>query len=163
MIKEINRSEIPKCVELIKQSFLTVADELGFNEMNAPKFIAFSINKDKLYRHYDNGDRKMYAYYIDKNIVGYYSLLCGENGYCELNNLCVKPEYRHKKIGDELLKHCILNAKKLGYVKINIGIVEENTKLRKWYECHGFKHINTAKFDFFPFTCGYMDFSYHSY
>ena len=41
--------------------------------------------------------------------------------------------------------------------KINIGIVEENQVLRKWYENQGFLHIGTKKFDFFPFTCGYME------
>ena len=30
-----------------------------------------------------------------------------------------------------------------------IGIVEENTILRKWYEDNGFIHIGTKKFDFF--------------
>ena len=35
-------------------------------------------------------------------------------------------------------------------------IVEENTKLRKWYEENGAVHLGTHKFDFFPFTCGYM-------
>ena len=39
---------------------------------------------------------------------------------------------------------------------MNIGIVEENTLLRTWYEDNGFVHIGTKKFDFFPFTCGYM-------
>ena len=39
---------------------------------------------------------------------------------------------------------------------MNIGIVEENTKLRKWYEQNGAVHTGTKKFDFFPFTCGYM-------
>ena len=41
--------------------------------------------------------------------------------------------------------------------KINIGIVEENKVLRKWYESFGFVHTGTKKFDFFPFTCGYME------
>ena len=40
---------------------------------------------------------------------------------------------------------------------MNIGIVEENRILKKWYESFGFKHIRTQKFDFFPFTCGYME------
>ena len=40
---------------------------------------------------------------------------------------------------------------------MNIGIVEENQTLKKWYESFGFKHIKTQKFDFFPFTCGYME------
>lgn len=39
---------------------------------------------------------------------------------------------------------------------MNIGILEENTILRKWYE-DNFIHIGTKKFDFFPFTCGYME------
>ena len=39
---------------------------------------------------------------------------------------------------------------------MNIGIVEENKKLRKWYEDNGAVHLGTHKFDFFPFTCGYM-------
>ena len=38
-----------------------------------------------------------------------------------------------------------------------VGIVEENKVLRKWYENNGFIHIGTKKFDFFPFTCGYME------
>ena len=40
---------------------------------------------------------------------------------------------------------------------MNIGIVEENQLLKKWYESFGFMHIKAIKFDFFPFTCGYME------
>lgn len=29
--------------------------------------------------------------------------------------------------------------------------------LRKWYEKLGFVHVGTQKFEFFPFTCGYME------
>ena len=45
----------------------------------------------------------------------------------------------------------------MGCKKMSIGIVEENKVLRKWYENNGFIHIGTKKFDFFPFTCGYME------
>lgn len=47
-------------------------------------------------------------------------------------------------------------AKKLGCATMNIDTVEENMVLRNWYETFGFAHIGTEKFDFFPFTCGYM-------
>ena len=40
---------------------------------------------------------------------------------------------------------------------MELGIVEENKKLRMWYESLGFIHTGTKKFDFFPFTCGYME------
>ena len=76
---------------------------------------------------------------------------------CELNNLCVLPSYRHNKIGEELLKHAFDMAKSLNFTKMHIGIVEENKVVKRWYELMGFVHIGVEKFDFFPFTCGYME------
>ena len=101
--------------------------------------------------------RPMYAYYDNGMIVGYYSLFLQDHKECELNNLCVIPEYRHKGIGEELLKHAFKVAQELDCNKINIGIVEENKVLKEWYASFGFIHINAQKFDFSPFTCGYME------
>ena len=50
----------------------------------------------------------------------------------------------------------LINVINKGCKLINIGIVEENKQLRKWYEQNGAVHTGTKKFDFFPFTCGYM-------
>ena len=80
-----------------------------------------------------------------------------ENEECELNNLCVLPEFRHKKIGEALLEDALACAVEKGCKKMKMGIVEENKVLRRWYESHGFVHTNTIKYDFFPFTCGYME------
>ena len=98
----------------------------------------------------------MYVFEEDGVLCGYYSLLLQGNGECELNNLAVLPEYRHKGIGRQLLAHSFNIAKELGCRIINIAIVEENRVLRKWYELNGAIHIGTKKYDFFPFTCGYM-------
>ena len=46
MIRKIKSEEIPICVEVIKKSFLTVADEYGFTEENAPRFTAFATTQD---------------------------------------------------------------------------------------------------------------------
>ena len=70
--------------------------------------------------------------------------------------LKMNAKYRHFGIGKKLLEHAYETAKAQGCKTINIGIVEENTKLRKWYEQNGAVHTGTKKFDFFPFTCGYM-------
>ncbi len=156
MIREVNRDEIPECVDIIKKSFKTVADEFGFTVENAPRFTAFAVTADRLYWQMDNESRLMYAYEQDGDIFGYYSLLMQDNGECELNNLAVLPEYRHKGIGNQLLSHAYKTAKDHGCKRINIGIVEENKQLRKWYEQSGAVHIGTKKFEFFPFTCGYM-------
>lgn len=41
--------------------------------------------------------------------------------------------------------------------KIKIGIVEENTILKEWYEKIGFVHTGTKKFEHLPFTVGFME------
>ena len=156
MIRKIKSEEIPICVEVIKKSFLTVADEYGFTEENAPRFTAFATTQDRLYWHMDGEHRPMYVFEEDGVLCGYYSLLLQGNGECELNNLAVLPEYRHKGIGRQLLAHSFNIAKELGCKIVNIGIVEENRVLRKWYVLNGVIHIGTKKYDFFPFTCGYM-------
>lgn len=156
VIREVGEKDIAECVNVIRDSFLTVANEFGFTAENAPRFTAFATTDDRLKWHMFGEHRPMYAFYDKDSIVGYYSLLLQENNECELNNLCVIPAYRYKGIGEELLKHAFNKAKELNRNIINIGIVEENKVLRKWYESFGFVHTGTKKFEFFPFTCGYM-------
>ena len=156
MIKQIDSNDIPECVELIKSSFITVAEEFGFTAENAPRFTAFATTTERLEWQLYNENRLMFAYFANGRIIGYYSLLIQENNECELNNLCVLPSRRHNRIGEKLLFHAFEQSKLLSCNRINIGIVEENARLRKWYEKYGFIHTGTHKFEFFPFTCGYM-------
>ena len=156
MIREILQEDVAQCVKVIRNSFSTVAEEFGFTEENAPRFTAFATNEQRINWHLNGDHRPMYGYYENDQLIGYYSLLLQEEQQCELNHLCVLPEYRHRNIGTELLEDAFRKARDLNCGVMNIGIVEENTVLRKWYEKNGFVHIRTEKFDFFPFTCGYM-------
>jgi ribosomal protein S18 acetylase RimI-like enzyme len=156
MIREISQDDIAQCVNVIRESFNTVANEFGFTEKNAPRFTAFATTIERLDWQLNDEHRPMYGYLENNKIVGYYSLLLLDNQECELNNLCVLSEYRHKKIGQKLLHNAFDNARKMNCKKMKIGIVEENKVLRKWYEGYGFVHYRTEKYDFFPFTCGYM-------
>ena len=158
MIKEISINDIPTCVEVIRESFGTVAKDFGLTEKNAARFTAFATTVERLNSQLNGEHRLMYAYYEDdtNKMIGYYSLVLQENQECELSNLCVLPNHRHKKIGKLLLEDALDKAKKMNCTKMNIGIVEENVTLRKWYELYGFIHTGRQKFDFFPFTCGYM-------
>ena len=158
MIKEIDKSEIAECVNEIKKSFQTVADEFGFTIENAPRFTAFAITEEWLGYQLEYEHRLMAAYFDEDGIIlGYYSLQFFENDECELNNLCVLPEFRHKKIGEALIEDAFARAKSNNCTKMKISIVEENKVLLHWYEAHGFIHTHTIKYDFFPFTCGYME------
>jgi len=157
MIQPVSNDDIKECVDIIKESFLTVANEFGFTIENAPRFTAFATTEQRLSWQLNHENRPMYAFVEEGSIIGYYSLALLENKECELNNLCVLPQFRHQGIGEKLLFHSFSAAKSLGCVKMNIGIVEENQVLKKWYESFGFIHNRTQKFDFFPFTCGYME------
>ena len=157
MIRKAERADLAGCVHVIRRSFQTVADEFGFTEANAPRFTAFAITEERLLRHMYGEHRLMYVEEEDGEIRGYYSLQMKGNGECELGNLAVLPEYRHRGIGGKLLKHATAMAGEHGCTVMKLGIVEENTVLRKWYERSGAIHTDTEKFDFFPFTCGYME------
>lgn len=156
MIREVRREEIPACVQVIRKSHQTVADTYGFTVENAPRYVAFATDENRLRWHMDGEHRLMFAEEQDGIIRGYYSLLLKENNECELSNLSVLPEYRHLGIGTALLKHSVRIAREHHCRVMRWSIVEENAVLRKWYEQNGAVHTGTEKFDFFPFTCGYM-------
>ena len=157
MIREIKDNEIKQCVNVIRQSFQTVADEFGFTEENAPRFTAFATDEAKVLMWKNEQHRPMFGYFENDVLIGYYNLALTPEGECELGSLCVLPGKRHSGIGDALLEDAISRARALGFGKLNLSIVEENKVLRKWYEDHGFVHVGTKKFDFFPFTCGYLE------
>ncbi|MBQ8396879.1 MAG: GNAT family N-acetyltransferase [Clostridia bacterium] len=151
----VTADDLDACVALIRDSFATVANEFGFTPENAPRFTAFATTRDRLAWQMKEG-RPMFCAEVDGRIVGYYSLCVKPDEACELNNLCVAPNCRHQRIGEALLHHAFAEAASRGWRIMHIGIVEENQRLRRWYERFGFVHTGTQKFDFFPFACGYM-------
>ena len=156
MIREVRRDEIPECVQLIRRSHQTVADEFGFTKENAPRYVAFATDENRLIWHMDYEHRLMFLDEENGEIRGYCSLLLKPDGECELSNLSVLPEYRHHGIGAALFGHALSTAREQHCSVMCWSIVEENTLLRKWYERNGAVHTGTEKYDFFPFTCGYM-------
>ena len=156
MIREAGREDLAACAQLIRKSFRTVADTCGITEENAPRFTAFATTEERLQRQLEEEHRPMFVWEEDGILCGYYSLCMQDGQECELNNLAVLPEYRHHGIGKKLLEHAEESARKAGCRTMTFGIVEENRVLRQWYEQNGAVHTGTRKFDFFPFTCGYM-------
>lgn len=155
-IRAIGYDDIPECVEVIKSGFMTVAKQFDITPENAPAFTAYATDEAKILYWMDEQKRPMYGFYEDGKLLGYYNLMVKDEE-CELGSLCVLPDYRHKGIGEELLNDSIKHAQELGCKIMKLSIVEENKVLRKWYESFGFIHTGTVKYDFFPFTCGYLE------
>lgn len=156
-IRPVSADDIPACVALIRAAFATVADEFGITPENAPRFTAFATDAARLTHQHAQG-RPMFVMTdaASGETIGYYSLCEQSADTVELNNLCIHPDHRHRKLGQRLLIHALRQAHIRGYLHMTLGIVEENQRLRRWYEMYGFTHTGTQKFDFFPFTCGYM-------
>lgn len=156
MITKVNSSEqLNICLDIIHKSFQTVADEMNLIKDNCPSYTAF-MPIEKLISQFEN-NTPMFLYQYNGCFAGYFSLSINDDSV-ELNNLAVLPEYRHLGIGKELVDYAITYSKNiLGANKIKIGIVEENTILKEWYEKIGFVHTGTKKFEHLPFTVGFME------
>ncbi len=155
IIQVENKKQLNICLEIIRSSFITVAEEFGLTENNCHSHTAF-LTIDKLQKQFDNG-RLMFLFYQGDIPVGYFSLVKCSNEEWELNNLAVLLEYRHLGIGKAMVDYAVKMVKSYGGNKISIGIIEENTKLKDWYLKLGFAHISTRKFEHLPFTVGLME------
>lgn len=155
MIYEVDKDELNACLDVIQQSFSTVAAQFGLTRENCPKhtsFMPLSFLETQM-----NWGWHMYALYAGKKIIGYMSLSKESDNTFELHNLAVLPEYRHNGFGKQLIDHAKNIVKSLGGRVIKIGIIEESTVLKKWYIANGFIHTGTKKFDHLPFTSGYLE------
>lgn len=155
MIYEVDKNELQECLEVIHQSFSTVAEQFGLTQENCPKhtsFIPLVFLETQM-----NWGWHMCALYAGKKIIGYMSLSKESDGAFELHNLAVLPEYRHNGFGKLLLDYAKETVKSLDGNTIKIGIIEESTVLKNWYIANGFVHTGTKKFDHLPFTSGYLE------
>ena len=156
MIKQVeNKEQLNICIDIIRNSFATVAEEFSLTENNCPSHTAF-MKFDKLEKQFNDG-RPMFIFCQDDVPVGYFSLAKCSDEEWELNNLAVLPEYRHLGIGKAMVNYAVKMVKSYGGNKISIGIIEENTTLKNWYLKLGFTYVSTRKFEHLPFTVGCME------
>lgn len=154
IIQVTSIKQLDICLDIIHKSFQTVSDEFNLTSENCPSHTAF-MPIEKLITKFEN-NAPMFLYKYNDCYAGYFSLSVSEKDV-KLNNLAVLPEYRHLGIGRELVNYVLAYSKNIGVNKIKIGIVEENTVLKKWYEQLGFIHTGTKRFSHLPFTVGFME------
>ena len=153
MIREMRREEIPECVRVIRQSHRTVADQFGFTPENAPRYVAFATDERRLFWHMEYEHRLMFVDEEDGVIRGYYSLLLKPDGECELGNLSVLPEYRHRGIGTLVVRECEQWAAEMGFDR---AVVESRDNKIDFYRQMGYVVSGEAK-DGDTFRCIRMD------
>ena len=155
MISEVDANKLSECLEVIHLSFATVADEFGLNPKNCPTNGAF-MPLERLENDFSKGNL-MFAICENEKAVAFLQLSKNGPDTIEMEKLAVLPQYRHKGYGKRLIEFAKQKAKDLGVTKITIGIIEENIRLKNWYESSGFIHTGTRIFPHLPFTVGFME------
>lgn len=154
-ICNVNADDLSLCLDIIRRSFATVAEEFGLTKENCPGHTAF-MKPEKLREKFDAGDR-MYLCDAKNGSVGFFSLKQTGPSVWELDHLSVLPEYRLQGIGEAMLRFAFQTVKENGGEVIRIGIIEENTRLKRWYERFGFVSTGTKRFAHLPFTVGFLE------
>jgi len=156
MIKPISKSDLPDCLNVFHRGYETVAVEFGLTEENCPDRGRASLPMEKLASEFESGTA-MFGCYVGDEMVGYLGMKMMGAGVCGLDDIIVLPEYRHNGYGKELLDFCKRRAKEFGAGKIRLGMIDDNKRLRKWYEDNGFVNVGYKKYEGAPFTVGKME------
>ena len=122
--------------KLLKDSFIEIANKMGFTEENNPNYVAF-ITQERLMEQL--GKNNAYCFGIKENgiWVGFVAVAPYGDAY-EITRLAVAPEHRHKGYGRALMDAACGKARDLGLTSIWLGTLYENKVLVKWYEAQGF-------------------------
>ena len=154
-IREVEENELEKCADVIRQSFATVAADFNITQETCPRHTSFTTVDWLLFDR--NSGKTQYGLFINDNLSGFVCLEKKDDTIYELSKLAVIPSCRHNGYGRSLVDFAKDKVKSLGGNKITIGIIEENTVLKEWYQSNGFVHTGTKKFPHQPFTAGFME------
>lgn len=156
-LRRLVEKDLSRCAEVIRESFIGVAEEFGLTPENCPANTAF-MPDGQLKGKFAEG-LPMFLALAGDAFAGFFML--EEDWFVEgaqmLKKLAVLPAFRHHGLGKALLEAAAEQARVLGAKKLTIGIIEENTRLKNWYLANGFIHTGTKRFNHLPFTVGYME------
>jgi ribosomal protein S18 acetylase RimI-like enzyme len=149
--------DLDACAEVLRLSFKTVADELGLTPQNAPTNPAF-MTLERLQSGIEKG-AVFFGAFLDSGMKGCVAVEPSREdpNACYVERLAVLPGHRHKGLGKALMAHAEGFVRSAGRHIASIGIVDENTRLKKWYLSLGFREIRKRKYEHLPFTVCFME------
>lgn len=92
----------------------------------------------------------------EKLAIGCVAMKKANSESFELERLAVLPSYRKRGLGRVLVDHILSEAKRLGSLRVNIGIIAEHTDLKGWYLKARFLEGETKDFPHLPFRVMFM-------
>jgi diamine N-acetyltransferase len=149
-IRKIGRESLDQLLDVLHESFGTVAVEFDLDRTTNPSNGAF-IEKHELEMLIEKG-LMMYGYYEKGKIVGCVGLKQGSTkGVFYIEKLCVVPAKRHSGIGFDLLQFAESEIRSRNGKTISIGIIDKNAILKKWYRKNGYSEYELKTYEHLPF------------
>ena len=155
-IRQAGPEEIPLLADIIRKSFYDVAVRFGLTKETAPRHPS-NCEPDWIKKDMDRG--ATYFLLEEENMTyGCVAFEIVDTSLCYLERLAVLPHKRKQGFGGKLVNHVFNAAKQSGAERVSIGIISEQTELKKWYEKIGFVETHTKKFDHLPFVVSFMSY-----
>lgn len=154
MIREATRADAPLLVGLIRRSFRDVAERFGLTAENCPSHPAY-ITQDDIREGFEKGGRFWIAE-ADGQPCGCVGMVPNPAGVHSLVRLAVLPECRRRGLGAMLVRRVMETARRLKLPKIELGIIAAQRDLQRLYELHGFRVVETRRFEHLPFEVTLM-------
>ena len=154
-IREVkNEHDLKNSVAVIRDSFKTVAVEFKLTQDNCPTHPSF-MTLDKLLELKNKA--RMFGLFLNDVQVGFVAIERADDTLYYLDKLAVLPTYRHKGYGRKLVEFVLDNVKKHRGERVALGMINESTVLKNWYQELGFKETGTKNFEHLPFTVCFME------
>ena len=93
----------------------------------------------------------------DGRQIGFVAIEKASDEFYYMEKLAVLPEYRHRGFGKKLMDFVSDYVKAKNGKKISIGIINENSRLKTWYQAYGFEETGLYQFEHLPFVVCFME------
>lgn len=158
MFRKVNEhSDFARLAQLLNEAFATVAKEFGLTKENSPTNNAF-ITGDVLQSQLTE-NREFYCYEDKGELIGFIAIeqSSKEPDTFYIEKMAVHPNYRHRGIGRLLMDFATERIAELDGKRISIGLINNNTVLKNWYQAQGFSKFDVKSFEHLPFDVCMMD------
>jgi ribosomal protein S18 acetylase RimI-like enzyme len=154
--KQMNtQQELTESANVIRESFATVAEQLGLTQDNAPTNPAF-IETRHLQNMRKKGIKMLGVFYAQVQI-GFVAIEKKPGNSFYMERLAVLPNYRHKGFGRRIVEYVADYIAGQGGEAVLIGVINEHEVLKAWYRTLGFVDLRTERFAHLPFVVCYME------
>ena len=156
IIREItDPAEFAASARVIRNSFRTVANELGLTRENAPNHPSF-FTVARLKEMKKRG-AAFFGLFLRNEQIGFIAVEPADEGVFFIERLAVLPSCRHGGYGAKLVGFAIDYIRQNKGKKVALGMINEQTGLKEWYKKLGFREVSFQKYPHLPFTVCYME------